>query len=254
MDRFFIWTIIGALLSSFVVSSNAQAKNILIVGDSMTCGPFGAELYKNLAASPGNSVTVYCTVSSTPSSWVNGTTPAGQKCNTCSGSSCASWIKSSAPDTEFLPVCGATGQVPKFSSILGAKKYDQVIVALGANALPATKVDSTYKQMTDMIKSAGASCDWVGPPHFSTDKGTEAAQGDKSLPAFYDSLSSAVSSECPLLDSRDLTANLKDNDTAPDGEHPEPAAGRAWADGISAHLQSPTATVPTSSGGSPAVQ
>ena len=70
-----------SLINIISFSLPCFADKILIIGDSLTCGPFGKNLLKNLSQEK-NSVTLYCAVSSTPHNWLMGQTPAGQKCQT----------------------------------------------------------------------------------------------------------------------------------------------------------------------------
>ena len=216
------------------------SKEILIVGDSLTCGPFGARLTQNLSRDPQNHVTVYCTISSSPRNWINGTNPGKFQCHSCSGSECSDWIRKNWPDqpTSLCQDAGA-GQTPKFEDLLKKKKYDQVLIAHGTNSLPSKKVDANYGKMVELIKkNQNEDCTWIGPPHFDVSKQIENKKMEESLPDFYESLASNVRGpkKCSLIDSRDFTANPGPDDTTPDGIHRNASSGQKWADGVTALL------------------
>src|SRR5665213_3495703 len=178
------------LTALFLSSANSFAKDILLVGDSLTCGPFGGAVVRSLAKDPQNNVTVYCAVGARPGDWINGNLPVRTAdkvtklptsyypCKTCTGKSCADWYspdplkyKNSVPDENFLSDCNKAdaGKGPVLAEMLNKKPpYDKVIVALGTNTLSRSdKADSSYKQTLDLIgKSGTESCDWIGPPHF----------------------------------------------------------------------------------------
>ena len=216
------------ILCFIFLGQAAIAKSFLIVGDSLTCGPFGKYLTQELAKQ-GNSVTLYCAVSSAPANWMNGKNPAGQNCQT---------LTSADP---VLKPCGDQGQIPKFESILAKYKNSEVIVALGTNSLMSAKVDSSYKAMVKATQANGNSCKWIGPPHAnpSQSKGFPAgrvATLEKNLNSFYDSLSAQVDSGCRLIDSRDATASGTVGNQTVDGIHRSDAAGKEWIRQISSQV------------------
>lgn len=231
--------LIFALLA-FLISAACFAGETVIVGDSLTCGPFGSYLMQQVAKS-GNLVTVYCTVSSAPVHWIQGKNPAGQTCQT---------MTSAKPQKIS---CGGNGQIPPFSKILADHKGAQFIVAMGTNSLGSPQVDASYKTMINLIKGNGSTCEWIGPPHLHPSQHKGFTQDrlesmDKNVNGFYTSLASATEGACPLIDSRDATAaGTPGNDTV-DGVHRSDSAGKYWVQQISSSLAgSPTSSIPASS-------
>jgi hypothetical protein len=251
------------LFVTLAMSSKSMAKEILLVGDSLTCGPFGARLVENLTQDPENSVTVFCTIASHPRHWIKGENPPGHSCNTCridgntrragpgtmamamaSAASCKFWINSLIPNAGLLSPCeGGQGQMPEFKDILREANYDQVIVALGTNSLPAVTADRHYGVMAQAIRRSGvADCRWIGPPHFDRSKTQDARAKDLSLDRFYSSLQSAVAASpsqnknCLLIDSRPATHDPKIRETTTDGVHRKKQSARRWADSIMPRL------------------
>jgi len=208
-------------ISIFFISVAGYAERILLIGDSHSCGTFGLTLVKELSAK-GNSVTLFCMVSSAPRNWVKGTNPPEQICQT---------VKS--PNTK-LSLCENGGQAPTLDSILSQDKYDSAILAMGTNSLAASSVDSSYKEMAQKVSNEVSSCYWVGPPHlrpdqakgFSTEK---LALMEENNLNFYSSLQSAVGNSCRLLGSLKITSlNAKASETA-DGVHRTKSSGMEWA-------------------------
>jgi len=210
------------LLAGF--GSLAQAESILVIGDSLSCGPFGKYLLQDLSK-PGNKVTLYCAVSSAPDNWVKGTNPSGQQCKTMTTAN------------PVLQLCGGNGKVPTLASLLAANSGSRVIVGLGTNSLLNAKVDNSYHAMVKAIKASGSQCDWIAPPHLhaSQAKGfppSRIATEEKNLNGFYESLAQTVEGHCNFVDSRDATASGTPGNETVDGVHRNESAGKYWADSI----------------------
>jgi hypothetical protein len=58
-----------------VISIQVNAENILIVGDSHSCGDFGKKLVKNLAGNGKNKVVMYCAGGLSTQHWLKGYRP-----------------------------------------------------------------------------------------------------------------------------------------------------------------------------------
>lgn len=216
--------LLGILMIATLMSAAAQAEPILMIGDSLSCGPFGQDVLQNLSKA-GNKVTLYCAVSSAPQNWLAGKNPGNQKCQIMT------------TDSPKPQLCGGNGQVPKLASILAAHRGERVIVGLGTNSLLSPKVDNSYHDMLKAIQANGSKCDWIGPPHLhaSEAKGftpSRIATEEKNLPSFYESLSETVEGHCNFIDSRDATAAGTPGNETGDGIHRTPAAGKYWADAI----------------------
>jgi hypothetical protein len=220
LDKFlFMKSAIVAFLLLFSVS--AFAEEVLIIGDSLTCGSFGRQLLKNLT-DRGDSVTLFCTVSSAPIHWLEGRNPAGFVCKTMS---------SRKPTLEN---CGTAGVTPKVDDILAGNNSTTVIVALGTNTLYAGRTDATYRRVAQTVASAQRRCLWVGPPRLneSESKGYpkgRVAELDTKLTTFYPSLVQVTNTFCKVIDSRPATAPGTPGIHTTDGIHRTSAAGIFWA-------------------------
>ena len=211
--------------------SAASAEHVLIVGDSLSCGPFGRELFSKLK-SGDNQVTLYCAVSSAPSNWMAGAKPKGQLCQTMTTAS------SSEPR---LTLCKGTGEMPDLSTMLAQHKGARIIVGLGTNSMLSGVADSSYQKMAKAVREAGSSCEWIGPPHMnaSQSKGFppgRVAQLEKNLNDFYDSLANTVGNSCRLIDSREATFEGTAGNQTVDGVHRTAVAGKFWVDQIQSQL------------------
>ncbi|PWU15538.1 MAG: hypothetical protein C5B49_11650 [Bdellovibrio sp.] len=172
------------LISIVFVASWALARDTLLIGDSLTCGPFGAQIVKSLTRSPTESVTLYCATGSSPNNWIKGRFPRRSNdppsyftCRTCTGGlGCTNWFTKGNPDEGDLEPCSdpTTGTGHDLANILTAltarnkKKFDRVVVALGINKGPKdTLAGDEYSDMAKIIKGKVAnvdSCIWIGPP------------------------------------------------------------------------------------------
>ena len=205
-------------------NSESKKTPILIVGDSHSCGAFGVQLLMDLA-DEGYFVTLYCAVSSSPTNWVNGTTTSGQVCQT---------MTSRNPT---LKLCGGTGKVPKFSTIMASHESDLVVIAHGTNSLLSPTADSKYGKMA---QAAGANCLWVGPPHLRPDQAKgftpdRLKKMEKNLSGFYTSLKAGIG-DCALIDSRSFTIKGATGGNTSDGVHRTTASGKYWADKVGENI------------------
>ncbi len=216
------------LILSLFIDSAANAKTILFVGDSLSCGPFGKYLMQDLT-NKGHQVKLYCTVSSAPENWLSGRNPPGQKC------------QESTSTNLNLKLCNGDGKIPKISNILTQYKNAEVLIALGTNSLMSPTVSKSYQTLTKLIKENGNSCYWIGPPHLnpSESKGFPAsrlAKQEKNLNSFYSSLKNTTKDTCRLVDSRQATAADTTGNQTVDGVHRNENAGKYWASQISHQL------------------
>jgi hypothetical protein len=198
-----------------------NAPNIVIVGDSLSCGSFGENFLQDLS-DQGNQVTVYCAISSAPQHWLTATNPKNQICQT---------MNTANPTLE---PCGGDGKMISFASILAASGKAQIIIALGTNSLMSTTADASYSAMAQAIQANGNACEWIGPPHLRPDESIGFPPGrlaieEQNLAGFYTSLQSAVS-PCSFVDSRDATAPGTPGSETLDGVHRTEDAGEYWAD------------------------
>lgn len=217
-----------ALLSFFAalaLTPLAHAEQILMVGDSLTCGSFGARVIEN--ARP-NELIQYCTISSAPVHWMEGRNPAKQfVCQT----------RSTADAT--LKKCGAH---PTFASLLARYPNARVVVALGTNSLANPRPDRHYADMIALLKNGKRKCDWITPPHLNP---PQAAAGfsparitglENNLSTFTDSLTTMIGTTCEVIDSRDATAVGSVGNQTVDGIHRRTSAGNYWADQLRSRI------------------
>lgn len=226
------------LFFSICFSIVASGEPIVVIGDSLSCGPFGKNLVQNLSAA-GHSVTLYCAVSSAPRHWLTGSMPC--KLDIARGIDCRCNVVKTASKQKDL--CGGDGALPVLSTILGNHKGARVIIALGTNSLLSARVDSSYSIMADAAaKSNGKACTWIAPPHLNANqaRGFSPARVndlEKNLNTFYDSLAKSISSNCKIIDSREATAPGTLGNQTVDGVHRNNAGGKYWADAIQSQIQ-----------------
>lgn len=220
----------------------AKARDVLMVGDSLSCGPFGQNLIKQLAQA-GNNVTQYCAVSTSARNWIAGTNQP-REIRDKHGRlirrtiwPCEKTVVS-ASGTTTKTNCDGSDKVPTFDSLLAKHRNHDVMIALGTNSLPG-KADAYYDQMLkEITKDRTKKCIFVGPPHIARPD-LEAGVG-----RFYESISSMTrSNRCQLFDSRPSTQRgTPGYESASDRLHKTSSAGRYWASqmspGIANHLKS----------------
>ena len=212
------------LLAVLLISFSASAREMLVVGDSLTCGSFGRQLMKNLT-SQGYNVTLYCAVSSAPTHWLDGKNPTGFLCKTMTS------------ENQTLANCNPDGLVPKLETLLEQYPAPTVVVALGTNTLISGHADATYRRLAQIIFSNHRNCIWIGPPQMNEaeSKGYPAGRMNQlnvNLATFYPSLIQATQNICRVIDSRPATAPNTPGIHTIDGIHRTTSAGIYWADAI----------------------
>jgi len=212
------------ILLMFLFSPLIRAESILIVGDSHSCGQFGATMVKELSRK-GHRVRLFCTVSSSAVHWLNGENPKNQICNT-----------SSSADSDLKP-CDELGKIPRLDLILSRDTYDMAIVALGTNSLFSSQAQLNYQNMAEIVALKIPSCFWIAPPHLRPDQAKESnaetiALMEKNLLKFYASLENRVSPSCHFLNSLIATQSGSLGSATSDGVHRAAGAGKAWAEAI----------------------
>ena len=159
------------------------------------------------------------------------------------------------PETETLQSCGTGNSPEKIEKILSKNKYDKIVVSLGSNNLGKGIAPESTQLLADLIraKGNGATCDWIGPPHFDKNKGKKgfrsvrgstkkemmsiAALWEANLDGYYESLNNALatseySSFCHLMDSRGPSGIPQDKDTAHDGSIGNRVSCSRWSKGV----------------------
>lgn len=220
----------AATLLFMSLSTSAFGASVVMIGDSITCGPFGDRMLKNLEQGGKNSVTVYCMVGSAPSHWLNGKRASG-----------GCQIRTSkAPK-----ITACSTPAPTFDSILKKHPQSHLVIALGTNSTVGSTIDGSYRKMAAATKAAGRSCDWILPPHMNPTQSRGWAPGhvkkmEANLPGIIRQIDSAVSTQpqtsCSPIDSRAATASGTPGIGTTDGVHRTKAAGNYWADEINGKL------------------
>ncbi len=165
---------------------SAYAEKVLILGDSHTGGPFGAEL-ERLFTAAGDEVTIYGCWGATANNYISGgkITINGQEmqCNSASFNK-----KSTIKGPYDLP---SVGQISKQFD----DEPDIVIVALGANYVKGdlTQSEKLVDELDKNILGFTSECYWVGPPI--------APDQEHSPTTFYQKYYGQVG-KCALIDSR----------------------------------------------------
>lgn len=217
--------VMGKILLSVLLLAgiSAGAENIVVVGDSHMCGPFGNRMFQDLK-SAGHQVKIYCMVSASPKHWINGQRAGNHQCQEMSHST-------------FTP-CGGTGDPPSLQTLLANHPGARMVIALGTNSLWSPNVNSYYSDMASQIRAAGVPCDWIGPPHLDPSKNSRYVEMEANLNGFYSSLKSEVEPTCPVVDSRDITAPGTVGFGTSDGVHRTRSAAEYWADQVVPRLGS----------------
>lgn len=238
------------VLAVIVAPLAARSENIVMVGDSITCGPFGERMLKNLENGGKNKVTQYCMIGSAPNHWIKGTQSGSKKnpqaCQTRSSASPA-----------IKPCRTAT---PKFENIVAQNPGARFVIALGTNSSVGPHADSFYSQMASLVKTAKSSCNWILPPHMNPSQSKGWAPGhvakmEANLKTLIPEITAAVdngkSTACATVSSFPATAGGTPGRGTTDGVHRTKTAGYYWADEIKDKLvgnsEAPAASRPSNS-------
>jgi hypothetical protein len=231
--RAFLITIVFILIN--LQQNTACAEQIVIVGDSHSCGDFGRQLVRNLSAKGQNNVVMYCAGGLSTQHWVNGFSPkkSDNKCRTYSSKNLQ------------LQDCLGTGDLPSIEKILQFEpRPSRVVVALGTNNL-AMNALSSFDTFSQKIKNAGIACHWVGPPTLGQN-GRICREHGHNLDSLVKTLRSATKNTCEYVDSRPVTRA----DNTPDCIHRYGIPAHEWADAV-ARLLNPSALPSTHPPNSP---
>lgn len=211
-------SLIATLSFTFIFSSAFadSSKNILIVGDSHSYGPYGAVL-DNFYRNQGHKVSSYASCGSSPSTWARSSSNFQQ-------TNCGYWSKSpSGKETRVN-----SHKLPSFQEALNQSQPDLTIISLGTNALSSPQnIQNEVRQaerLMDSIKKANSECVWIGPP--DNDKkpfSTNLAQGVVAFRA------AAEKNGCKFIDSTKYTKYPKGKS---DGIHYGPKDSKAWGEGV----------------------
>jgi len=206
-----------------------QPVKVMLIGDSLSVGPFGRALETALQARFGRGgVCVFASCGSSPEDWLPGkpvfVTKCGYRQTTPSGSISREYQNGKRPP----PV-----RTPKLPQIFDAWRPQLVIVQLGTNWMDhlaaADRLDgrSYRRHIRDFVREVRRDADpvivWVMPPDSSkyplrVHEAVERWIREESIPSRF-----------RTIDSRLFTAPYRDGKTGGDGVHYGDAAGRRWA-------------------------
>ena len=206
-----------------------QPVKVMLIGDSLSVGPFGRALETALQARFGRGgVCVFASCGSSPEDWLPGkpvfVTKCGYRQTTPSGSISREYQNGKRPP----PV-----RTPKLPQIFDDWRPQLVIVQLGTNWMDhLTAADrrdgrSYRRHIRDFVREVRRDADpvivWVMPPDSSkyplrVHEAVERWIREESIPSRF-----------RTIDSRLFTAPYRDGKTGGDGVHYGDAAGRRWA-------------------------
>jgi len=204
---------------------------VMLIGDSLSVGPFGRALEEDLRARYGaRELCVFASCGSSPEDWLPGrpvfVTNCGYRQTTPGGSFSREYENGRRPP----PV-----NTPKLAAILGYYQPQLVIVQLGTNWMDklaaSTKLDGRpyRKFIREFIRQLrrGPGPDpaivWVMPPA-SSQYPTRVHQAVESWIT-----EESVDLGFQTINSRSLTEPYREGKTGGDGVHYNDAAGRRWA-------------------------
>ncbi len=210
--------LVGMIL--LISTSLAQAKSILIVGDSHSVGPFGRTLDQSLRAEPDTQVRLEASCGSIIRWWYTGhATPCGYLSIHSNG------------ERISLP----KAKTPLLETLINETKPDLIVVELGSNYLrgyPDETLISDVKRLLLDLKKSGSSCVWVGPPSMRKFK--------HELNPFIPKLEKMITPQCRWINSLPLTHYPE---TGGDGVHYESPGlkeiGVSWAKAVSEIISKP---------------
>lgn len=212
-------TALGFLSSTALANG---AKNILIVGDSHSYGPYGTVLDDHFRKQ-GHKVASYASCGSSPSTWVRSSSNFQQ-------TNCGFWSKS--PSGKEIRV--KSHKLPSFQEAITQSQPNLTIISLGTNALSSSQniknEVSHAERMMETLQKANSQCVWIGPPDL--DKKPFSANLEQGVRAFK---AAAEKYKCKYIDSTRYTSYPKGKS---DGIHYSPKDSKAWGEAVAKELAS----------------
>lgn len=215
--HFVLMATLGFLSFSALADSS---KNILIIGDSHSYGPYGTVM-DDYYRKQGHRVSSYASCGSSPSTWVRSSSNFQQ-------TNCGYWSKSpSGKETRVK-----SHKLPSFQEAISQSKPDLTIVSLGTNALSSPQSIKNEvrhaEQMMESIQKANSQCVWIGPPDL--DKKPFSTNLNQGVHAFK---AAATKHGCKYIDS---TRHTKYPKGKSDGIHYSAKDSKAWGEAIAKDL------------------
>lgn len=239
-----------ALCAVCRVEAAPQPVRVMLIGDSLSVGPFGRAMEAALQRRYGSrGVCVFASCGSSPEDWLDDTpvfvTPCGYRQTTPGRSIVIDWINGRRP----RPV-----KTPKLPKILASYRPQLVIVELGTNWMDrlatADRLDGArYREIIrDFVgELRGASVPppavvWVMPPASSKYPAAVHQAVDRWI---YES---GQSLGFRTISSRAITGPYRAGKTGGDGVHYADDAGRRWAAGVMSKLPAAFPLAPAGGG------
>ncbi len=212
------------------VSETPVGTRILMIGDSLSAGPFGEAVQQHLALRFGpQNVAAYASCGSSPEHWLASEPPFYTKCG----------YRESTPDRMPIHRDFVNGKsprrtlTPKLESLVRRHQPTVVVVQLGTNWMDRNLTDGQINSFTDRFIAAarGGSVRqiiWIAPPDSAALRRVQGRVHRLIQQA-------SARDRFEVIDSRQFTHYVR-GQTGGDGIHYNTAASRAWAAGIAPSL------------------
>jgi hypothetical protein len=245
------FTLLGLLLcvGCFVLATNGTARTtakraaepppssaaprVLMIGDSLSAGPFGEAVQQHLARKYGpQNVAAYASCGSSPEHWLAAEPAFYTKCG----------YRESTPDQAPVMRDFVNGKpprptlTPKLEPIVRRYQPTIVVVQLGTNWMDRNLSDSEINSFLDRFIAAARGRSvrqivWIAPPDSSAMTAKAQGRVHRLIQA------GAKRGRFDVIDSRQLT-NYVPGKTGGDGVHYNSESSRAWAAKVNSRLDS----------------
>jgi len=224
-----VFCLLAAGLVATLRAAPAPPVEVMLIGDSLSVGPFGRALEEALQARFGRGqVCLFASCGSSPEDWLPGKPVFVTHCGYRQTTPQASFSHEYRHGRRPPPV-----KTPKLPALLAACRPRLVIVQLGTNWMDhlaqAGRLDGRRyrRHIRDFVREIRRGSDpvivWVMPPDSS-----------KYPRAVHEAVEEwirleSVAADFLTIDSRFITAPYRDGETGGDGVHYRDDAGRRWA-------------------------
>jgi hypothetical protein len=203
-----------------LTSCLSQADQVLIIGDSHSCGQFGDQLVNQVGENGRNSVTMLCSPGTSVQHWTQGFVPKNP----------ANHCMTFTNKNHKKQLCGGNGNLPAIGPFLSATKPDRFIIALGTNNLAMNGLKH-FSILSNEIQRSQAKCSWIGPPTLGT-QGSICINYGHNFLELVSTIQRSAEPTCNYIDSRKWTTA----DTTPDCLHRFGQAAIVWANGVATEI------------------
>jgi hypothetical protein len=234
-----------------VRTSSAYPVRVLLIGDSLSVGPFGQALEESLKRRYGaRGYCVFASCGSSPEDWLRGRPVFTTRCGYRQVTPAGSFVREYSGGRRPPPV-----RTPKLPAIFARFRPELVIVQLGTNwmekvAASARPDGDAYRRIIrDFIRELRSAPGppprivWVMPPASSAYPVRVHAEVETWITESARTLGFSV------INSRKITGPYRRGETGGDGVHYSGPAGRAWARGVWAGIAGEPSRLPLGGGG-----